>query len=99
MQYRTMKKTGDNLSMLGFGLMRLPKKGRKVDEERATNNTLRHRPRGELPGYGVQLQPGGVRRQGARRRLPGESEYRDQDVASPDLEREDMEMMLDLVAA
>lgn len=36
MQYRTMKKTGDSLSALGFGLMRLPKKGRKVDEPRAT---------------------------------------------------------------
>jgi predicted aldo/keto reductase-like oxidoreductase len=36
MQYRTMKKTGDSLSALGFGCMRLPKKGRKVDEERAT---------------------------------------------------------------
>lgn len=36
MQYRTMKKTGDSLSALGFGLMRLPKKGRGIDEERAT---------------------------------------------------------------
>ena len=36
MQYRTMKKTGDRLSALGFGLMRLPKKGRALDEPRAT---------------------------------------------------------------
>ena len=36
MQYRTMKKTGDSLSALGFGCMRLPKKGRTIDEERAT---------------------------------------------------------------
>ena len=36
MQYRTMKKTGDSLSALGFGCMRLPKKGGKIDEERAT---------------------------------------------------------------
>lgn len=36
MQYRTMKKTGDRLSALGFGCMRLPKKGGAVDEERAT---------------------------------------------------------------
>ena len=35
MQYRTMKKTGDSLSALGFGLMRLPKKGRTLDEPRA----------------------------------------------------------------
>ena len=37
MQYRTMKKTGDRLSVLGFGAMRLPQKGRKIDEERATS--------------------------------------------------------------
>jgi uncharacterized protein len=36
MQYRTMKKTGDRLSALGFGLMRLPKKGKDLDVERAT---------------------------------------------------------------
>src|SRR5208283_370416 len=41
MLYRTMKKTGDALSILGFGCMRLPqKKGQpgtgKIDEERAT---------------------------------------------------------------
>jgi predicted aldo/keto reductase-like oxidoreductase len=35
MQYRTIKKTGDSLSALGFGCMRLPKKGRGIDEERA----------------------------------------------------------------
>jgi predicted aldo/keto reductase-like oxidoreductase len=36
MQYRTMKKNGDRLSILGFGCMRLPQKGRGIDEERAT---------------------------------------------------------------
>jgi hypothetical protein len=36
MQYRMMKKTGDSLSALGFGLMRLPKKGKDLDVERAT---------------------------------------------------------------
>jgi predicted aldo/keto reductase-like oxidoreductase len=40
MQYRTMKKTGDSLSVLGFGCMRLPLKGRKIDEERATKQVL-----------------------------------------------------------
>ena len=35
MLYRTMKKTGDDLSVLGFGCMRLPKKGISIDEERA----------------------------------------------------------------
>jgi len=36
MQYRTMKKSGDKLSALGFGTMRLPEKNGKIDEERAT---------------------------------------------------------------
>jgi predicted aldo/keto reductase-like oxidoreductase len=36
MLYRTVPKTGDKLSILGFGCMRLPKKGGKIDVERAT---------------------------------------------------------------
>ncbi|GAB7015044.1 aldo/keto reductase [Methanogenium cariaci] len=36
MQYRTVPKTGDRLSLLGFGAMRLPMKGHAIDEERAT---------------------------------------------------------------
>ncbi len=35
MQYRTVPKNGDKLSVLGFGTMRLPLKGEKIDEERA----------------------------------------------------------------
>lgn len=35
MQYRVMKSTGDKLSALGFGCMRLPMKGVGIDEERA----------------------------------------------------------------
>ncbi len=35
MQYRTVPKNGDKLSALGFGCMRLPQKGRVIDEERA----------------------------------------------------------------
>ena len=35
MQYRTVPKTGDKLSVLGFGCMRLPQKTLKIDEERA----------------------------------------------------------------
>ncbi len=41
MQYRTMPKTGDRLSILGYGCMRLPEKGGRIDEERATKQ-LRH---------------------------------------------------------
>jgi predicted aldo/keto reductase-like oxidoreductase len=37
MQYRTVPKNGDKLSVLGFGTMRLPLKGENVDEERAIN--------------------------------------------------------------
>jgi predicted aldo/keto reductase-like oxidoreductase len=35
MQYRTVPKNGDKLSVLGFGCMRLPLKGEAIDEERA----------------------------------------------------------------
>ena len=34
MLYRTVPKTGDRLSILGFGCMRFPSKGRGIDEER-----------------------------------------------------------------
>jgi predicted aldo/keto reductase-like oxidoreductase len=34
MLYRTVPKTGDKLSILGFGCMRYPSKGRGIDEER-----------------------------------------------------------------
>ncbi len=37
MQYRTVPKTGDRLSVLGFGAMRLPMKGHAIDEKRATS--------------------------------------------------------------
>jgi predicted aldo/keto reductase-like oxidoreductase len=37
MQYRTVPKNGDKLSVLGFGTMRLPLKVEKIDEERAIN--------------------------------------------------------------
>lgn len=36
MLYRIMPKTGDKLSILGFGAMRLPIKDKRIDEERAT---------------------------------------------------------------
>ncbi|MDY6935707.1 MAG: aldo/keto reductase [Spirochaetota bacterium] len=36
MLYRKIPKTGDELSILGFGCMRLPEKGRKIDEKRAS---------------------------------------------------------------
>src|SRR5512136_3356950 len=35
MQYRTVPKTGEKLSALGFGAMRLPTKRLKIDEDRA----------------------------------------------------------------
>ena len=35
MQYRTVPKNGDKLSVLGFGCMRLALKGQNIDEERA----------------------------------------------------------------
>ncbi len=35
MQYRTVPKNGDKLSILGFGAMRLPMKRRQIDESRA----------------------------------------------------------------
>ncbi|MEN6335302.1 MAG: aldo/keto reductase [Phycisphaerales bacterium] len=41
MQYRTMPRNGDELSILGFGCMRLPMKDGKIDEERAIRQ-IRH---------------------------------------------------------
>ena len=41
MLYRTVPKTGDRLSILGFGCMRYPSKGRGIDEER-TIRQIRH---------------------------------------------------------
>ena len=41
MLYRTVPKTGDRLSILGFGCMRFPSKGRGIDEER-TIRQIRH---------------------------------------------------------
>lgn len=32
MLYREMSKTGDKISILGYGCMRFPKKGRAIDE-------------------------------------------------------------------
>ena len=36
MQYRKIKKTGDRISTLGFGLMRLPTKFGRIDEKKAS---------------------------------------------------------------
>ncbi|HEX3000773.1 MAG TPA: aldo/keto reductase [Methanoregula sp.] len=41
MLYRTVHKTGDKLSALGFGCMRLPSRGRSVDEDLAIRQ-IRH---------------------------------------------------------
>jgi predicted aldo/keto reductase-like oxidoreductase len=41
MLYRSVPKTGDKLSILGFGCMRYPSKGRGIDEER-TIRQIRH---------------------------------------------------------
>ena len=40
MQYRTMSKTGDSLSVLGFGCMRLPQKAGRIDEARALDQIV-----------------------------------------------------------
>lgn len=36
MLYRKMPKNGDEISILGFGAMRLPQKGNRIDEKRST---------------------------------------------------------------
>jgi hypothetical protein len=41
MLYRKVPKTGDELSILGFGCMRLPQKDGRIDEERATRQVRR----------------------------------------------------------
>jgi len=41
MLYRRMESTGDDLSILGFGCMRLPEKAGRIDEDRATSQLRR----------------------------------------------------------
>ena len=49
MLYRKMPKNGDELSILGFGCMRLPLKEGKIDEPRAMDqNPLCHPPGSQL---------------------------------------------------
>ncbi|MCK5099748.1 MAG: hypothetical protein KAR45_16680 [Desulfobacteraceae bacterium] len=40
MQYRLIPKTGEKISALGFGCMRLPEKRGKIDENRAKKQLL-----------------------------------------------------------
>ncbi len=40
MLYREMGKTGDKVSVLGYGCMRFPRKDRRIDEERAERQVL-----------------------------------------------------------
>ena len=40
MQYRTMKHSGDTVSVLGYGCMRLPEKSGRIDEDRAARQLL-----------------------------------------------------------
>ncbi|MDF3000697.1 MAG: putative oxidoreductase of aldo/keto reductase family, partial [Bacillota bacterium] len=40
MQYRVMGKTGDRISVLGYGCMRFPKLNGKIDEERTKRQIL-----------------------------------------------------------
>ena len=40
MNYRNMKKTGDTLSLLGYGCMRFPRKNRGIDETRTRTQIL-----------------------------------------------------------
>jgi hypothetical protein len=41
MLYRKVPKTGEELSILGFGCMRLAQKDNRIDEERASCNAPR----------------------------------------------------------
>ena len=74
MLYRKMPRNGDELSILGFGCMRLPMKDGKIDEpERDRPDSLRHRSGRQLRRYGVAIPCRRERngaRQGPARRLP-----------------------------
>ena len=63
MKYRTVKKNGDSLSILGFGCMRLPQIKGKIDEERAARQILHSIDRGvnyvdtAFPYHGGKSEP------------------------------------------
>lgn len=48
MQNRIIKKTGEMVSALGFGAMRLPTKNGRIDKEKAKRGLLCNRPWSEL---------------------------------------------------
>lgn len=63
MLYRTVPKTGDALSILGFGCMRLPQKDGRIDEDRAARQILHAIDRGvnyldtAWPYHGGESEP------------------------------------------
>ena len=63
MLYRKAPKAGDELSILGFGCMRLPQKDGRIDEERATRQIRRSIDRGvnyidtAWPYHGGESEP------------------------------------------
>jgi len=77
MLYRKAPKTGDELSILGFGCMRLPQKDGRIDEERATRQVRHAIDRGvnyidtAWPYHAGQSEPfvGRVLRDGYRERV------------------------------
>ena len=62
MQYRTMPKTGDSLSILGFGCMRFPEKHCKIDDEtnQAGTEGLRYAAANRLCGVAAEKAVTGI---------------------------------------
>jgi predicted aldo/keto reductase-like oxidoreductase len=93
MLYRKAPKTGDELSILGFGCMRLAQKDGRIDEERATRQIRHAIDRGvnyidtAWPYHAGESEPFVGRAPGGRIPRAGETRHQAADLAGQESRR------------